>query len=232
MSMLAARPIALSERRNTISVRVYERLREAIVTTEFKPGARISEADLGQSLSVSRTPVREAFVRLFEEELIEISPQTGTRVSLIDPERVRQGIFVRSSVECAAIRTHYSTPSRQQYRDLEFTIEAQERAIADGDITAMYGQNMNFHAQLLTALGQPHAWKASQIVSADTMRVGYSGSLEEIQYRHIVTDHKDILAAIAREDFENAALILETHIQGAAIDEEIVKTKHPDYFVP
>src|SRR5262249_54309819 len=112
MFNLAARPVTLlAERRNTISVRVYERLREAIVTTEFKPGARISESDVAEALSVSRTPVREAFVRLFEESLIEVSPQTGTRVSLISAERVRQSVFVRSSIECAALRLHAEEPT-------------------------------------------------------------------------------------------------------------------------
>jgi DNA-binding GntR family transcriptional regulator len=228
---LAARPITLlSERRNTISARVYERLRTAIVTTEFKPGTRISEADAAEALSVSRTPVREAFVRLFEEGLIEVSPQTGTRVSLISPERVRQAIFVRSSIECAALRLHAQNPSSRQMRDLGLAIEAQERSIEDGDFTRMHADDMSFHTQLMAAFGQPLAWNACQFVSADMTRIGFLIGLDERHLRQIVHEHRGILAELGNGDFEAAATALDTHIRNVEIDQSTISGKNSAYF--
>ena len=231
MSDLAARPIALlAERRNTISARVYDRLREAIVTSEFKPGTRISEADLAETLSVSRTPVREAFVRLFEEGLIEISPQTGTRVSLINPERVRQAVFVRTSIECTALRLHTQTPTERQIGDLGLSIEAQERGIEDGDFVQMYTQDMRFHAQLLAAFGQPLAWNACQFVSADMMRIGFLIGLDARHLHQIVHEHQGILAEVVKGDFEAAAQALATHIRSVEIDQSTISGKDSVFF--
>jgi DNA-binding GntR family transcriptional regulator len=225
------RPVVLlSERRNTISTRVHARIHEAIVTTEFKPGTRISEADLAEALSVSRTPVREAFVRLFEEGLIEVSPQTGTRVSLINPERVRQAVFVRSSIECAALRQHAQAPTSGQMRDLALSIEAQERGIADGDFTRMHAQDMSFHAQLMAAFGHPLAWNACQFVSADMTRIGFLIGLDERHLRQIVHEHRGILTEIGKGDFEAAATALNTHIHSVEIDQSMISGKNSAYF--
>src|SRR5215217_8501643 len=98
--------IALHDRVNGLTTgdQVYVALREAIVSAELEPGRRLSENELADALGVSRTPVREALVRLRDERLVAIVPQLGTFVTLISPDAVADAAFVREALECSAIR--------------------------------------------------------------------------------------------------------------------------------
>lgn len=233
MALLAARSLASApERRNTVAVRVYAQLREAIVTTALRPGTRVAEAELADSLAVSRTPVREAFVRLVEEGLIEISPQTGARVSLVGVERVRQAIFVRASLEGGAVRRRVATPSDQDLRGLRRNIADQEAVIAEGDVTEMYRLDMAFHSGLLSAFGQPLAWNACLLISADLARVGFLLGFDGAHLAEVLSEHRAILAAVEARDFATAADLLEAHVANIEGDREVLSGREPALFDP
>src|SRR3954469_10910625 len=83
---------------------VYDRLREAIVSTELQPGQLISEHELAEALGGSRTPVREAVARLRDDQLVEVVPQLGTYVSRISVSGVDDAQFLREALECSAVR--------------------------------------------------------------------------------------------------------------------------------
>src|SRR3954468_21043604 len=106
--MAAGQVVALSPIRRLGSeparTRAYAALREAIVAMELPPGARLSENELAARLGVSRTPVREALIRLRDEQLVEIAPQRGTFVTPISVRGVLDAQFVREALECAAVR--------------------------------------------------------------------------------------------------------------------------------
>ena len=74
---------------------VYSALRVSIINLNLAPGTAISETEVSLKFQVSRTPVREAFIRLSKEGLVEVIPQKETLVSLIDPIRVKQEFFLR-----------------------------------------------------------------------------------------------------------------------------------------
>src|SRR3954469_968207 len=98
-------PITLGTRTLTRARdQVYARLREAMVGAELEPGRRLSENELAGRFGVSRTPIREALVRLRDDRLVEIEPQLGPFVARISGRAVGDAQFVRESLECAAIR--------------------------------------------------------------------------------------------------------------------------------
>src|SRR5436305_1999373 len=102
---MQAVPISRQTRmRGSTRGEVYARLRDAIVAAELEPGRRLSENELAAWLGVSRTPVREALVRLRDDRLVEIVPQLGTYVSRIGVQAVADAQFIREALECAAIR--------------------------------------------------------------------------------------------------------------------------------
>jgi DNA-binding FadR family transcriptional regulator len=86
------------------SRQVYRALRDAIIATDLEPGQRISENELAERLAVSRTPVREALIRLRDERFVQIVPQLGTFVTRISAAAVQDAQFIRESLECAAVR--------------------------------------------------------------------------------------------------------------------------------
>ena len=81
-----------------------ETLRRRIISLQLPPGEPLSENELAQELGVSRTPVRESLILLREEGLVQVYPQIGSFVSLVDLGRVSEAQFVREAIECASLR--------------------------------------------------------------------------------------------------------------------------------
>lgn len=94
----------ITGKRETLSDHAYRVIREAIVTLRLQPGQQVFEAELGQSLGVSRTPIREAFRRLVAEELIEVKPQRGAQITYISRKKIAEARFVRVCLEVSAFK--------------------------------------------------------------------------------------------------------------------------------
>src|SRR3954452_16719291 len=107
---------------------VYERLRDAIVSTELEPGRQISENELAEMLGVSRTPVREAVAKLRDDQLVEVVPQLGTFVSRISVAGVDDAQFLREALECSAVRLAAERVDKADVATLHALIARQESA--------------------------------------------------------------------------------------------------------
>src|ERR687895_101911 len=129
---------SLLREHSTTSARVqaYAALREAIVRAELEPGRQLSENELAARLGVSRTPIREALVRLRDERLVEIVPQLGTFVTLISPDAIADAQFIREALECSAIRLATENASERDLEELQANLAAQDRAEANANIEA------------------------------------------------------------------------------------------------
>ena len=121
---------SLLREHSTTSARVqaYAALREAIVRAELEPGRQLSENELAARLGVSRTPIREALVRLRDERLVEIVPQLGTFVTRISTPAVADAQFIREALECACVRRAAELATEDDVAALEDNLRAQERA--------------------------------------------------------------------------------------------------------
>ena len=162
-SMLADMRIHLSDRASGGSARdqVYAALREAIVSAELEPGRRLSENELAERLGVSRTPVREALVRLRDERLVAIVPQLGTFVTLISTARRRAtppSCARRSSAARSAAPTERATDA--DLAELQANLAAQERAESEGDAEAFDALDDALHRLLCELSGHEIAWYA------------------------------------------------------------------------
>src|SRR4051794_26712808 len=92
-------PASSIDRRLPVGQQVHRILRSAIVAVRLTPGQALSEKEVSLAVGVSRSPVREAFIRLAEESLIDIYPQYGTFVAKISPEAVAEAQFIRQAIE-------------------------------------------------------------------------------------------------------------------------------------
>ena len=104
----------------------FEHLRDAIVGLELPPGAALSDRELCEQLSMSRTPVREALLRLANIGLVEIRPQSGTFVSRIRMAEVHEANFIRRELEGACVREAAKVINASQKKELIFLIEQQK----------------------------------------------------------------------------------------------------------
>jgi DNA-binding GntR family transcriptional regulator len=165
--------ISLAERRSGVPARtqVYATLRDAIIRAELPPGRKLSENELATWLGVSRTPIREALVRLRDERLVAIVPQLGTFVSYISPQAVSDAHFIREALECAAIRETAIVATEDDIASLEENLRAQERADERGDFDAFYVLDEEFHRVLCDLSGHATVWAVSQRAKGHLNRI-------------------------------------------------------------
>ncbi|MDZ4938382.1 GntR family transcriptional regulator, partial [Clostridium perfringens] len=124
---------------------VYSRLKQQIVSLELPPGTALSEKEVSLSFEVSRTPVRESFVRLAQEDLVVVLPQRGTRVSLIDSELVEEARFMREQLEKAVVRLACESFPEDKLAELEQNLSEQSESIAKHDGKHMFELDEAFH---------------------------------------------------------------------------------------
>jgi len=135
-----------------------DKLRRRIISLELPPGAPLSENELAQELGVSRTPVRESLILLREEGLVQVFPQIGSFVSLVDLARVSEAQFVREAIECASLQD--VVVESEGISGLREILEDQREAEAADDIDAFFRLDEDFHRELLRLAGHETAWTA------------------------------------------------------------------------
>ena len=131
---------------------IYSRLKQEIIDLKIEPGALISENEISRRFQVSRTPVRDVFLRLVNDGLLEVLPQRGTKVSLIDMERVSATIYMRTIVEIQILKDCIDRISPLQLKQLKDDLRQQREAIDAGiDPAGFYQLDSLFHEHCLAA---------------------------------------------------------------------------------
>jgi DNA-binding GntR family transcriptional regulator len=144
----AAPPIEPVNPRLPITPQVYERLRRAITTLAMLPSEALSEKELSLQFGVSRTPVREAMIRLADEGLVDILPQRGSFVAPIRLRDVEEAQFIRESLEVAVARRLAAVRSLRFLAEIKINVARQETAVTDGDRGLFLELDEAFHRGL------------------------------------------------------------------------------------
>jgi DNA-binding GntR family transcriptional regulator len=224
--------ISLAERRSGVPARtqVYATLRDAIIRAELPPGRKLSENELATWLGVSRTPIREALVRLRDERLIAIVPQLGTFVSYISPQAVSDAHFIREALECAAIRETAIVATEDDIASLEENLRAQERADERGDFDAFYVLDEEFHRVLCDLSGHATVWAVSQRAKGHLNRIRRLSIPMPTYIGEMIAEHRDVVAAVAEHDPDLAEERLRHHLRMVLREIPQIRSEHPDYF--
>jgi DNA-binding GntR family transcriptional regulator len=212
------------------SRQVYVRLRDAIITAELEPGQGISENELVELLGVSRTPIREALVRLRDERFVQIVPQLGTFVTRISTAAVEDAQFVREAIECAAVRLAATHAQRSDIATLGGLLRRQEEVVAQADFERFSVLDHEFHAALCELSGHGFAWEVARRSNGHLSRVRRL-SLPQPQYlEQMVTEHHVVLDALARHAPDDAEVAMRHHLRMVLSAVPAIREQHPDYF--
>ncbi len=224
--------ISLAERRSGVPARaqVYAILRDAIIRTELAPGRRLSENELATWLGVSRTPIREALVRLRDERLVSIVPQLGTYVSRISPQAVSDAGFIREALECAAIREAALAATEDDIETLEVNMRGQERADERGDFDAFYVLDEEFHRVLCDLSGHATVWAVSQRAKGHLNRIRHLSLPIPSYLGEMIDEHRAVVEAVAAHDPDEAEKRLRHHLRMVLREVPQLRAEHPDYF--
>ena len=218
-------------RQQHVPLQVYELLRGRIETVELKPGESINERRLSEWLGVSRTPIREAIRRLAGDGLIEIVPNVGTSVALVDPKRVYEFCQIRVSLEAAAAAeaTRHFTPALG--KQLEQLIEEQDETITSGDLVRNINVDSEFHRLIQRASGFSTMGEILQRVMGEIIRARHLSIKLPGRLREPIDEHKAIVAGMRSGDPVKAAVAMRTHLDQSISSIMRVMETNPEFLV-
>lgn len=206
----------------------YDRIRSAILECRLLPGLALSEQALSDELQVSRAPVRDALRQLAAEHLIEVLPQRGTYVALLDPQRIRDAIFVREVIECRAAALAARAPPAQR-KALRQPLQRQARASRAGDYASHLQADEELHRGILLLAGHPHAWPALRLARTGMNRVRHL-AIEAVDSPRIAVDqHRLIVDAIIEGDARAASRHMRAHITAPLQFLQAIAERRPEY---
>ncbi|WP_448954474.1 GntR family transcriptional regulator [Labrys neptuniae] len=192
---------------------VYEMLRNDIVLGVLRPQQPIREADIAASLSVSRTPVREALLRLANLGLVEIFPQSGTVVAPIRVEKVKAAQLIREVVEVEISRRACHAMEQADLDTLAGIIDEQAFASRRQDMRRFYELDEAFHRFIFAAVDCLAAADELEDMKAHLNRLRFVTVNWPNRSDSIIAEHRDILAGLAAADEEATAIAMRNHLR-------------------
>lgn len=211
-----------------VGPQVYQVLHDQIVQGTVAPGTRFSEAEISREFNTSRQPVREAFIKLRNEGLVEVRPQRGTFVTKIWIDAVRDARFIREAIEADIVKLLARDGSPQLVEVLREQIE-QQRNIASSETGRFIELDEQFHHTLAKCAGKAIAWKVIASMKAHLDRVRHLSSIQK-PLTTLIDQHEEIVDAIEGKDTVKAEKAIRYHMQEVLRDLPEIVAKHPELF--
>lgn len=212
--MQALRPI---KRQKTLTEQAADAIRARIVDGQFEFGEALSEIALANELGVSKTPVREAFLQLKNEGLVEILPQRGTFVFKMTTEQLRQLMEMRELLEVNSLRFAMRGGGEDLARDLQRIIDSMEKATGDRDPVSFRRHDADFHTAIIRASSNAFIQSAYNVIALRVQAFRNRVSLDTQNWRSL-DEHKQVLRLVEAKETDAAADALQGHIRGAFYD--------------
>ncbi len=212
-------------------VNIYAILKDAIQFLELKPGTRINEAEIATELGVSRTPVREALIRLADELLVEIYPQRGTYVRKIDFSLAKEMAYMRHILETEICMN--MCKEKAQIRDLvEQPLYFMNLALKNNDPVEYILHDDEFHRALFSHGKHEMIWNIISTTRAHYIRVLVLDMMFPNSLDNSLKGHMDILKFIENGDEESLMEVLNVHHDHKKTKrEEEIQEAYSEYFL-
>lgn len=207
------------EQRLSLTDEAYARLKEEILENRMPPGFQALEQDLGQRLNMSRTPVREALIRLQDEGLVEVVPRRGMRVLPLSPTDMQEIYEVLTCIEVeAAALLAKRRPSRKELSGLVRATEDMEKALKNSSLDAWAQADNRYHRELVRLCGNKRLTAIANTLMDQAHRVRmFTLRLRKKPVRS-TQEHRDQVAAFLGGDPDRVRGIYRKHRENAAAE--------------
>ena len=232
IASVPGKPPRAPQRGTTAAAAIYRDLRADIVSLARKPGDPILEKLVAEAFGVSRTPVREAILRLADEGLVEVFPQSGTFVARIPIAALPEANLIRKTLEQATVRFAAERATRSQVAALHANLERQREVDATGNAHGFHQADEAFHALIADIAGHPGFWPITQQVKVQIDRCRHLTLPFPGRMAAVIAEHEAIAAAIADHDPDRAVKALGDHIDGLLLTIDDMRLAAPLYFSP
>ncbi|WP_044176411.1 GntR family transcriptional regulator [Metakosakonia massiliensis] len=213
-----------------VNQQIYRILRRDIVHCLIPPGTPLSEKEVSVRFDVSRQPVREAFIKLAENGLIQIRPQRGSYVNKISLSQVRNGCFVRQAIECAVARRAATMITDSHCYQLEQNLNQQRTAIERKQLNDFFQLDDEFHQRLAQIADCQLAWDTIENLKATMDRVRYM-SLDHVSPPEmLLRQHLEIFDALEKRDVAAVDIAMTHHLQEISGSVKLISQENRDWF--
>lgn len=199
-----------------------------IISLDLKPGEQIQEAQISDMFNVSRTPVREALIELAQVRLIDIYPQKGTYVSLIDLDLVEEGRYLRSVLDSDLAAMACDAVTQKSLDKLHENIVLQTY-YENRDVDKFMKLDDEFHKIIYIACDKPYLYEISRNASFHFDRIRKLRLLAKDPLK-AKDAHEKIMQAIENRDKERSYDAMASHLSAEIFDHELMKDPYRDYF--
>ncbi len=217
---------------NPINQQVYSFLRRSIIECRLLPDDTLSENDVAAGFKISRQPVREALIKLSENDFVTISPKKATKVKRISKSHVLQGVFIRETLESEVISRSIDVISEESLNALEEILNRQQDAASHYHIHEHFALDEEFHRTIILSTGYDKVYTIVESLKGIMDRVRFLSIEHEVSpITRTCASHAHIFEALKRRDGPAAALAMREHMRETAASlEEVIAKSNPNFF--
>ncbi|AOT59818.1 GntR family transcriptional regulator [Streptomyces fradiae] len=209
MSSLAPQPTPPPQ---PAAERVYAHVKQAVLDRRIEGGTLLTEGELAQAVGVSRTPVREALLRLEMEGLLKLYPKKGALVLAVSAQEIADVVETRLLVEEFAVRKAVPLSARLQAR-LEELLAEQRHHAREGDLRAVAAADRGFHAEIVRHAGNQILARLYDQLRDRQLRMGVAVmEAHPDRVTKNIAEHAEVLQALRDGDAELAARCVRAHV--------------------
>jgi DNA-binding GntR family transcriptional regulator len=198
---------------DNLSDRVFEAIRDAIVRKSLPPGSRLTEAGLAEQFNVSKTPVREALVRLRQVGLIEPMGRRGGRVIRPSGDAIQYAYEVREALECYTARVAGERATDEQRREIMAAARHSLAGAKAGDLDQFRRADVAFHAGVQAVAANPRLAAQLDDVFALIVTLRHRDTPDRQESTQCGHAHVAVAKAIAAGDADAAEREMRAHVR-------------------
>lgn len=196
----------------------------------LEPGMDVSVQKLSERYGVSRTPVREAVVRLQQSGLVEIYPQRKTVVSKIDLQRVHEEWFIRNSLESAVVDEFIHKCSELVTDTMQELIKKQKKYMDKEHFREFYSKDNRFHQLIFETAGEKLSWLTIEEVASHYNRIRLlHGKMVGVEASGI-ENHEKMVEAARKRDVDMMRSIMLEHSNHHLDQVKLMSKQYPQFF--
>lgn len=184
---------------------------------KLKPGQLISENSLCTRYNVSRTPIRSALSRLAGSGLVDIVPKSGSRVSMINMEIVKQVIYERFALECMVMKDYIAIATEGDIKKLEKTVTQLTKNYENTKYfkpDKFKAIDLSMHELWYKKTGHTYLWEQIRKSDSNYTRFCMLDMLECKNYEHVILEHRQMYEVIKNRDTSKIEEIVKKHLYG------------------
>lgn len=229
--------LLIQNENESIKEYIYKTLKYNIMTLFLKPGEKISESELQSIFNTSKSPIREALVKLKEEKLIDTIPQKGTFISKINLKLVENTLFIRKVLEKEILKLVILSSKNKTIllEELNENFVLIEKIIkectSNEKLVKLFNLDKQFHEYIFKFVDRDEIWKIISSSSTHYERFRVLETPEQENLSFILEQHKRIIDIIKKGEIDSIEETITLHSQNFLNSCNNLLKKYKDYFI-